>query len=93
MSVKKSPACYNCLRLQWTSILRHYTRPLRQGSNVIESIKIGRLKFASHICRMDPSSLTFRIFNYKPIGTRTDSRPKLRWADCVEDDSKSFKSD
>ncbi|GFW45236.1 hypothetical protein TNCV_4733441 [Trichonephila clavipes] len=28
------------------------------------------------------------IFNYKPIGTRTRGRPKLRWADCVENDFK-----
>ncbi|GFX51978.1 hypothetical protein TNCV_3063951 [Trichonephila clavipes] len=37
---------------------------------------------------MDLSSLTFEMFNYKPIGTRTRDRPKLRWADCVEDDFK-----
>ncbi|GFS51257.1 hypothetical protein TNCV_3533311 [Trichonephila clavipes] len=47
---------------------------------------MGRLRFTGHICRKDPSSLTFRIFNYKPIETRTRARPKLRWADCVEDD-------
>ncbi|GFU53146.1 hypothetical protein TNCV_3023691 [Trichonephila clavipes] len=31
---------------------------------------MSRLRFAGHICRMNPSSLTFRIFSYKPIGTR-----------------------
>ncbi|GFX69923.1 hypothetical protein TNCV_2079031 [Trichonephila clavipes] len=53
--------------------------------DVIKSIKIGSLRFAGHICCMNPSSLTFRIFNYKPIGIRTRGRPKLRWAGCVED--------
>ncbi|GFV57123.1 uncharacterized protein TNCV_99561 [Trichonephila clavipes] len=31
---------------------------------------MGRLRFAGHICRMDPSSVMFRIFNYRPIETR-----------------------
>ncbi|GFW01451.1 hypothetical protein TNCV_5031011 [Trichonephila clavipes] len=29
-----------------------------------------------------------RLFNYKPIGTRTRSRSKCRWTDCAEDDIK-----
>ncbi|GFS98782.1 hypothetical protein TNCV_753921 [Trichonephila clavipes] len=47
-------------------------------ADVIKSIKMGRLRFAGHICRMDPSSLMFRIFNYKPTGIKTRGRPKLR---------------
>ncbi|GFX50660.1 hypothetical protein TNCV_2722461 [Trichonephila clavipes] len=46
---------------------------------------MGRLRFSGHICRMNFTSLMFRILNYKPIGVRTRVRPKLRWADCVED--------
>ncbi|GIX88331.1 hypothetical protein CEXT_759361 [Caerostris extrusa] len=48
------------------------------------------MRFAAHICRMDPSSFTFRIFNYILFGTRTRGMPKLRWADCVKADF-SFK--
>ncbi|GFW85955.1 hypothetical protein TNCV_1967631 [Trichonephila clavipes] len=48
----------------------------------IKSIKIGRLRFAGHFCGVDPS------INYRPFGTRTRGRPKLRWADCVEDNFK-----
>ncbi|GFX95712.1 hypothetical protein TNCV_4886381 [Trichonephila clavipes] len=29
-----------------------------------------------------------QVFNYKPIGTRNRSSPKLRWADSVEFDLK-----
>ncbi|GFX47633.1 hypothetical protein TNCV_3016521 [Trichonephila clavipes] len=49
-----------------------------------------RSRFVGHMCCMDLSSLTIRerIFNYKPIETRTNGRPKLRWVDCVEEDSK-----
>ncbi|GFS73798.1 endonuclease-reverse transcriptase [Trichonephila clavipes] len=64
---------------------------LFKEADVIKSIKIGCLRFTGHICRMDLSSLAFKIFNYKPIGTRTRGRPKLRWADCVEDDFKVLK--
>ncbi|GFW94354.1 hypothetical protein TNCV_1432891 [Trichonephila clavipes] len=35
-----------------------------------------------------PPSLTFRIFNYKPVGTRTRGRFKLRLADWGKDDFK-----
>ncbi|GFW75318.1 hypothetical protein TNCV_4189721 [Trichonephila clavipes] len=49
---------------------------------------MGYLRFAGHICHMDPLSLTFRIFHYKLIRNRTRDRPILRWADCVEDDFK-----
>lgn len=61
---------------------------LFKDSDIIKFIKIGRLRYAGHICRMDPSSLTYRIFNHKPIGTRKRGRPKLRWTDCVEEDLK-----
>ncbi|GFT57511.1 hypothetical protein TNCV_803681 [Trichonephila clavipes] len=56
--------------------------------SIIRSINTGRSKFSGHIYHMDPSSLTFRIFNYKPIRTKTKGRPKLRWADCEENDFK-----
>ncbi|GFW69507.1 hypothetical protein TNCV_488531 [Trichonephila clavipes] len=49
---------------------------------------MGHLRFAGHICRMDPSSFRFRIFNYKPIQTRTRDGPKFRWANCVGNDFK-----
>ncbi|GFY11550.1 hypothetical protein TNCV_4230191 [Trichonephila clavipes] len=73
------------------SMPKRLTEVLRQESNVIKYIKIGSLRFTGHICRTDTSCLTFRIFNYKPIGTRTRGRHKLRWADCVEDDFKVLK--
>ncbi|GFY15386.1 hypothetical protein TNCV_1571971 [Trichonephila clavipes] len=58
-------------------------------ANVLKSIKLSQLRYACDICRIDPSSSTFRICNYKPIGTR--GRPKLRWTDCVEDAFKVLK--
>lgn len=59
---------------------------LFKEANIVNYIKICRLRFAGHVCRMDPSSLTSRIFNYKPISNRSRGRPKLRWTDCVEED-------
>ncbi|GIY07794.1 hypothetical protein CEXT_755641 [Caerostris extrusa] len=46
------------------------------------------MEFDGHICRIDPSSLTFRMFNYIPFGIRTRGRPKLRWTECVDEDLK-----
>ncbi|GIY53473.1 hypothetical protein CEXT_628761 [Caerostris extrusa] len=47
-----------------------------------------RMRFAGYICKMNASSLTFRIFNSIALGITTCGRPKLRWADCIEADFK-----
>jgi hypothetical protein len=60
-------------------------------ADIINYIKVNRMKFAGHLCRMNPDSLTSRVFHYKPIGTRARGRPKLRWIDCVNEDFGTLK--
>ncbi|GIX94191.1 hypothetical protein CEXT_51781 [Caerostris extrusa] len=56
--------------------------------DIIKFITIVRLRFANHISRMDPSFLTFKIFNFISIVIRIRGRPKLRWTNCMEEDFK-----
>jgi hypothetical protein len=48
-------------------------------------------KWLGHIQRMDTSKIAKRIFEWKPIGRRSQGRPRLRWLDDVCDDLKVLK--
>ena len=54
--------------------------------DIINYVKINRMKFAGHLCRMNLDTPTLRNFRFKPIGTRARGRLKLRWIDCVDED-------
>jgi hypothetical protein len=53
-------------------------------------IKVGRLKWAGHVVRMDQQRPAKRILNAKLEGTRRRGRPKLRWEDGVGKDVKAL---
>ncbi len=44
----------------------------------IKFIKLNRMGFAGHICRLDATSSTYRLFTHRLVGNRTSGRPKLR---------------
>ncbi|XP_045452694.1 phospholipid-transporting ATPase ABCA3-like [Melitaea cinxia] len=56
--------------------------------NVIKTIKIGRLRWAGHVLRMDNARVPKRFLEGRPEGRRSRGRPKLRWLDGVEQDIK-----
>ncbi|GFT12672.1 uncharacterized protein TNCV_5094421 [Trichonephila clavipes] len=47
-------------------------------SDIVNFIKIQRIKWASHVIRMNEDRTTKKVFNAQPIGTRRKSRPNLR---------------
>ncbi|GFV91613.1 uncharacterized protein TNCV_4761781 [Trichonephila clavipes] len=53
-------------------------------SDFVNFIKIQRIKWASHVVRMDEDHTTKNVFNTQPIGTRRKGRPNLRWIDGLE---------
>ncbi|GFU36799.1 uncharacterized protein TNCV_365611 [Trichonephila clavipes] len=55
-------------------------------SDIVNFIKIQRIKWAGHFVRMDEDRTTKKIFNAQPIGTRRKGRPNLRWIDGLEKD-------
>jgi hypothetical protein len=59
--------------------------------NIVESIKINRLKWLGHIRRMDESSLCRQLVFSQLEGSRKKGRPKLKWLDDVLQDLKILK--
>jgi hypothetical protein len=61
------------------------------GADIARFIKTQRIKWLGHIQRMDTSRIAKRILEWKPIGSRSLGRPRLRWLDDVCDDLKALK--
>jgi hypothetical protein len=61
------------------------------GVDIVRFIKAQRIKWLGHIQRMDTSRTAKRIFEWKPIGTRSLGRLRLRWLDDVCDGLKVLK--
>ena len=51
-------------------------------------IKLGRLRWAGHMIRMEESDPARKVFCIKPGGIRDRKRgrPKLRWCDTLQED-------
>ncbi|PRD29785.1 UNVERIFIED_CONTAM: hypothetical protein NCL1_28358 [Trichonephila clavipes] len=48
-------------------------------SEIVNFIKIRRIKWVGHIVRMDENRTIKKVFNAQPIDTRRKGRPNLRW--------------
>ena len=49
-------------------------------------IKSKRLRWASHVVRMEEDRSAFKILTSKPIGKGPLGRPRLRWEDSIRMD-------
>ncbi|GFV51868.1 uncharacterized protein TNCV_1322221 [Trichonephila clavipes] len=54
--------------------------------DIVNFIKIQRIKWTDHVIRMNEDHTTLKNFNAQPIGTRRRGRPNLRWIDGLEKD-------
>ena len=52
--------------------------------DIINFIKINRLRWEGLVARMDDKEITKRILNSNSGGQRERGKPKLIWIDCVE---------
>ncbi|GFT37182.1 uncharacterized protein TNCV_1126481 [Trichonephila clavipes] len=55
-------------------------------SNIVDFIKIQRIKQAGHVIRINKDRTTKKVFNAQPIGTQRKGRLNLRWIDGLEKD-------
>jgi hypothetical protein len=60
--------------------------------NIVQSIKISKLKWLGHITRMDENLLCRKLTFSQLEGSRKEGRPKLRWLDYVLQDLKILKA-
>ncbi|GFQ75563.1 hypothetical protein TNCT_647251 [Trichonephila clavata] len=55
----------------------HLQTKFAKDIDVIEVIKLSRIRFALQICHLDTTSPTYKIFKHKPMGIRSRGRPRL----------------
>jgi hypothetical protein len=58
--------------------------------DIITFIKVGMLKWAGHVFRIDHQRPTERILKAKPEDRRDSERPELRCQDGVDNDVKAL---
>ena len=54
--------------------------------NAVRVIKSRRLRWASHVARMEEGRSAFKILTGKPTGKRPLGRPRRRWEDNIRMD-------
>ena len=73
----------------WRPRHNHELYHLFGSPSVIQQIKIGRMRWAGHVQRMEEDRPARKIFAGMIDGRRKVGRPKLRWADGVRRDAAS----
>ena len=74
----------------WRIRYNHELYQLYKSPNIIQTIKIARLRWVGHVRRMNESEIPRKVMEYKILGGRRVGRPTLRWMDCVADDIKTL---
>ena len=59
---------------------------LYKTPDIIQTIKIARLRWLGHVKRMNEGEMPRRIMEHGIVERRKVGRPKLRWMDCVMSD-------
>jgi hypothetical protein len=54
--------------------------------NIINHIKAQRLSWFGHVQRMPDTGTVKKIFKWKPLTKRSQTRPKYRWEDNIKQD-------
>ena len=63
---------------------------LYHSFNIVRVIKYRRLRWTSHVARMEESRRAFKILTSKPTGKRLLGRPRHRWEDNITMDLKEI---
>jgi hypothetical protein len=64
---------------------------LIEGADIVRFIKAQRIKWLEHIQRMDQARPTWKLLDWKPMGTRPVGRPRERWQEDVMEDLQKLK--
>ncbi|PSN52346.1 hypothetical protein C0J52_18094 [Blattella germanica] len=62
-----------------------------KNKNIVNYIRAQRLAWFGHVCRMSEDRIVKKLFQWKPLRTRCQGRPKIRWEDDVIEDLKRMK--
>lgn len=61
---------------------------LYNSNDIVKEIKLARLRWLGHICRLPESATCKEMTFTRPTGARRVGRPPLRWLDGIEEDLK-----
>ncbi|PSN52049.1 hypothetical protein C0J52_04548 [Blattella germanica] len=59
-----------------------------KNKNIVNYIRAQRLAWFGHVCRMSEDRIVKKLFQCKPLTTRCQGRPKIRWENDVIEDLK-----
>jgi hypothetical protein len=62
---------------------------LIEGADIVRFIKAQRIKWLGHIQRMDQARPTWKLKEWRPMGTRPVEKPRQQWQEVMEDLKKS----
>jgi hypothetical protein len=65
-------------------------KKLIQNKNVTNYIKAQRLGWLDLVYQMSDDRMVKKVYEWKPMSTRTLARPKTRWENDVRNDSKTM---
>jgi hypothetical protein len=72
----------------WRIRYNHELKALYGEPDIVRFIKIGRLRWAGHVTRMDDGRVPSRLLNATPEGRRTQGGQRKRWLDAVNRDAR-----
>ena len=77
----------NSVMLKMASQMEYELYSLYKEPNIVENIKIRRIKWVGHIIRIEEERIPKKVLNRNFHTTRPVGRPWTRWADVVQRDA------
>lgn len=79
-----------CEEGRWRSRYNAELYNLYNDNNIVQRIKLGRLRWAGHVVRMREDDPARQVFLARQYTTRRRGRPRLRWSDGVDEDAEKI---
>ncbi|PSN44284.1 hypothetical protein C0J52_12965 [Blattella germanica] len=80
-----------CVDGTWIIRTNDELNKIIKNKNIVNYIRGQRLAWFGHVCRMSEDRIVKKLFQWKPLTTRCQGRPKIRWEDDVIEDLKKMK--
>ncbi|PSN49965.1 hypothetical protein C0J52_08777, partial [Blattella germanica] len=80
-----------CVDGTWIIRTNDELNKIIKNKNIVNYIRAQRLAWFGHVCRMSEDRIVKKLFQWKPLTTRCQGRPKIRWEDDVIEDLKKMK--
>lgn len=77
-----------CVDGTWIIRTNDELNKIIKNKNIVNYIRAQRLAWFGHVCRMSEDRIVKKLFQWKPLTTRCQGRPKIRWEDDVIEDLK-----